>query len=175
MAFFCLFVPAAGQGKRIGVFLFWAHPAAYAAGPGFPLQFLDPRHLPHPICVSQGRRKSRKNACRVCLRYLRYFVSVIRSGREFQSQFHRNEVSDEIGSVSRSLPRPCDRLCRPIWAGHSDGGRYEVGKWLGVCGISASIPCAGQNAPRFWFGIHAGQAALFPQNLPLDLFDNLFY
>jgi hypothetical protein len=49
------------QDKRIGVFifLFWAHPATYVAGPGFPLvSFLpvakkDTASIP---CASLGRR-----------------------------------------------------------------------------------------------------------------------
>jgi hypothetical protein len=37
--------------------------------------------------VPRSRGRARKNACRVCLRYLQYFVSPIRYSREFQIFF----------------------------------------------------------------------------------------
>jgi hypothetical protein len=128
--------------------IFRAHPATCAAGPGYPLQFLDPSHtcMPGLGKIPGGRipKMLVESASAISdTSYLRYVVSTIRYGREFQI-------------FSRSLPQP---RYTPI-GGSLQRRRYRAANGWGVCGISASIPCAGQN--RFAVLVRPNGEAIWP-------------
>jgi hypothetical protein len=116
-------------GAKPWVCIFRAHPRR-RRGPGYPLQFLDPRpNLTHPYTYRRAGEnpggRIPKNACRVCLRYLRYAPA--ENSKYFSGLF--------------------PGLTVPIWAARSDGGDMGWVNGRGVCGISASIPCAGPKSP----------------------------
>jgi hypothetical protein len=102
-------------------------------------------NLSHLIYVLRDRGIARKNACGVCLRYLRYVVSSIHCGREFQIFF-------------RAMPRSLStHMGESLWL---RGVAFNESSLAGGRGIGAESPVSGPvgssggphragNAPKF--------------------------